>query len=274
MASDGIAVSRSADGRVGYIKLDRPRYGNAVSMAMWKALPEAVRELESSPGCGAIVLHGSGRHFCTGIDLGVLSTIAKLDQNEAESAATLRDLILVMQNSVSSLEACAIPVVAAIHGACYGAGVDVITACDIRYATSDAIVCVKEVDVGVTADLGTLQRLPAIVGEGLARDLAMTARPISGADAERMHLVSSSAFASPEAVLAAAESTARELADKDAFALRGTKHVMNAARASANAGGLAYVAAWNAGHLKGRRLVALMAKEKAKKKAKVVRAKL
>ena len=231
---------------------------------MWRALPQAVKTLEDG-GAKVIVLSGKGKHFCSGIDLGILKTILEIDGNKIEDALKFRDLVLMMQGSITSLEKCSVPVVAAIQGCCYGAGIDIITACDIRYSTEDAKFCVKEVDVGLAADLGTLQRLPKITGDGVARELCLTARVISGAEAQRVHLVNQT-FSGEEELLSGVTEVARRLAEKDEYAVKGTKHVLLHARENATESSLNYVAMWNTALLKKEQIMTQLAKQQQQKK--------
>lgn len=162
-----------------------------------------------------------------------------------------------MQDSITSLEECSIPIIAAIHGCCYGAGVDLITAADLRYSTASATFCVKEVDVGITADLGTLQRLPKIVGAGIASELCLTARTVQGSEAKGFHLVNGT-FGSPSELMEGVLKIAHQLASKDIYALKGTKHVLLNARENTMKDSLDYVRTWNAATLKKDNLMAIL----------------
>jgi len=206
-----------------------------------------------SPHHVQIVIHGDGRNFCAGIDLDSLGVqFQDLASAACEGRARLAfaSFVKVLQDAMTAFERCRWPIVAAVHGACVGAGIDLITACDIRLATEDARFCVKEVDLGITADMGTLARLPGIVGDGMARDLALTARTISGTDAKSIHLVSRT-FLSLEALLQGAEGLARSLATKSPLALVGTKKMLLYQRDHSVREGLDAVAVWNAAMLPG-----------------------
>ena len=150
--------------------------------------------------------------------------------------------------------------IAAVHGCCYGAGIDLITACDIRYSTQDAVFSVKEVDVGLAADLGTLQRLPKITGEGVARELCLTARDFSGVEAKQMHLVNQ-IFRSRKELMDSVQKLAVSLAGKDEYAVRGTKHVLLHARENSTESALNYVAVWNTALLKKEQIMKQLAKQ-------------
>lgn len=232
---------------VAVIDLDRPAAGNALSTASFAELPAALAALEAHRGVRAIVLAGgTSKHFCTGADLSALaaaSAVATAADDPAAGRAALLALIRSWQAAFTALEACSLPVIAAVHGACVGAGVDLITAADVRLASGDATFCVKEVDLGIVADLGTLQRLPRLVGDGTARDWALTARTVTAAEAERAGLVR----VVPGSVRAAALDLAASLASKPPRALTGTKAVLLAARHQTVTAGLEHVALWNGG---------------------------
>jgi enoyl-CoA hydratase len=139
-------------------------------------------------------------------------------------------------------------VLAAVHGACIGGGIDLITACDMRYCSANAYFTVKEIDVGMTADVGTLQRLPRLIGEGMARELAYTGRRVDGAEAQQMRLVNR-CFDTPEALLAGVMEIARTIAAKSPLSIRGCKEMITYARDHSVADGLNYIATWNAAML-------------------------
>lgn len=162
--------------------LNRPSRHNALNLTCFQELPLALAQLDAHPSVRVIVLQGSGKNFCSGIDLSTLGHTAS-DSDHADGARarerTLRS-IKHMQAAFTALEECRKPVIAAVHGACIGGGVDMITACDLRYCSEDSYFSVKEVDLAIVADLGTLQRLPRLVGDGNAMELALTGRNFSG----------------------------------------------------------------------------------------------
>jgi enoyl-CoA hydratase len=170
------------------------------------------------------------------------------DPCDGRSREKLRRLILDLQDTLTSIERCRKPVIAAIHGACVGGGVDLVTACDIRLCSADARFSVKEVDVGMTADVGTLQRLPRLVGEGIARELAYTARDVDGREAREIRLVNR-CYDTPEALADGARELARAIAAKSPLAVRGTKEMITYARDHSVADALDHVATWNAAML-------------------------
>lgn len=240
----------SIDGQVAIVALNRPDKANAMNMAMWQELRQVMQWVDRTAQLRAVVLHGEGRHFTSGIDLemmmGLLPQVR--DACEARTREKLRDLILDLQDTLSSLERCRKPVLAAIHGACVGGGVDLVCCADMRYCAADARFSVREIDLGMVADVGTLQRLPRLVGEGMARELAYTGRDFGAEEAQAMRLVNR-VFDSPQALLAGVCRIAQEIAAKSPLSIRGVKQVMNHSRDHSVADGLDYVANWNAAML-------------------------
>lgn len=174
-----------------YLYLDRPSYRNTLSIDFFDEFPKALKSLDQNPKVNVIILIGAGDHFCAGIDLNIVNSMAeKLECDQGRFNERFRRYIKHLQSAITTLEECRKPVIASIHGACIGGGIDIITACDIRYCTKDALFSVKEVDLAITADLGTLQRLPGIVGYGNALELALTARRFLGLEAKDLGLVS------------------------------------------------------------------------------------
>ena len=168
------AISVRLEGAVAEVSLNRPDRSNAMNEAMWQELREAMRWADATPSVRTVVLTGAGKNFCAGIYLAMLGGVAKAvaHADPAPSREALRRLILDLQDCLTSIERCRKPVLAAIQGACIGGALDMVTCCDMRYAAADAVFSVREVDVGMTADVGTLQRLPRIVPDGVARELA------------------------------------------------------------------------------------------------------
>lgn len=235
---------------VARIALNRPEKANAINLRMWDDLREAMRWMGRTEAVRVGLLEARGRHFCAGLDLGTFDELRRLTTDACDGRARerLRQHILDIQDTVTAIERCPKPVVAAVHGACVGGGIDIIAACDLRYASTNAWFSVKEIDVGLVADVGTLQRLPRLVGEGLARELALTGRRVSGHQARDMRLVND-CFDTDEALTQGVMTIANTLAAKSPLALRGTKHMLNYSRDRRIADGLDYVATWNAGML-------------------------
>ncbi len=238
-----------ADG-VATITLNRPEKANAMSEPMWHEIKAAMEWLDDTPEARVGIITGAGKFFTSGIDLGMLAGIkARIaDVCDARSREKLRRLILELQDCLSAIERCRKPVLAAINGPCIGGGIDLVTACDMRYCSANAFFSVKEIDVGMTADVGTLQRLPGLIGEGMARELAYTGRNVDGAEAQTMRLVNR-CYETPEALLGGVMEIARTIAAKSPISVRGCKEMIGYVRDHSVADGLNYIATWNAAML-------------------------
>jgi enoyl-CoA hydratase/carnithine racemase len=183
------ALSVTHDDGVATVRLERPGAANALDRTLWRELRDTFRALDAEPGVRVVVLAGAGKHFCSGIDLSMLGEIQGMAPDGADpgrAREALRRLILDLQDVLTTVERCRVPVLAAIQGVCVGAGLDLAVACDLRYATPRTKFSLKEVDMGLAADVGVLQRLPRIVGEGRAREMAYTCRDVRGSEAETM----------------------------------------------------------------------------------------
>lgn len=248
MTLDLSTLTVTVDAGVAELRMNRPKQANSLSREMWSELRAAANALDTDPSVRVVVLAGEGKHFCAGIDTTMLGGLLELKAGEGECTGRayeeLRRVILDLQDVITSFERCRKPVLAAIQGACIGAGLDLAVACDLRYASADANFVLKEVDMGLAADVGVLQRLPRIVGEGVARELAYTCRPVSGAEAAHIRLVNR-CYDTPEELAKGVVEIARELAAKSPLALRGTKHAITYARDHSIADGLEQIAGWN-----------------------------
>jgi enoyl-CoA hydratase len=247
--SDVLTIER--DGSVATLWLDRPDKRNALGLEFWSDLPSVMEELGNDPAIRAVVIAGRGEAFTVGLDLfafGPALASGEYGGGGATEAARRRGLLVrikEMQQAISAVADCPKPVIAAVHGYCIGAGVDLITACDIRLAAADAVFSVRETKLAMVADVGTLQRLPRIVAPGTAAELIYTGRDFNAEEAEQMHLVSS-VHADAAVVLAAAQATAREIAANSPLAVQGAKAVLRASEGRTVAESLDYVALWNA----------------------------
>jgi enoyl-CoA hydratase/carnithine racemase len=239
-----LAVSL-ADG-VANVVLNRPDKSNAMNRQMWDDIRDVFRKLDEMPEARVAVLSGAGRHFNAGIDLAMLSQITDTaNDRAAHQREELRRVILDLQDVITSLETCRKPVLAAIHGACIGAGVDLTCAADMRYCSADANFVVKEIELGFVADVGTLQRLPKLIGDAMARELAYTGRPFAGAEAKAIGFVNS-CYGSRDDMMAGVAGIARSIAAKSPLAIRGTKEMLIYTRDHSVAESLNYMAIWNA----------------------------
>lgn len=234
------------------VRLNRPAQRNALSPAAFAEIPRAMSLLDRAPSARAVVLSAAGPHFCAGIELGGPGdplSAASASADPVAAAEGLRRAVLDMQAALTAIERCRKPVVAAVHGACVGGGVDLVAACDIRCCSRDASFVLKEVDMAIVADLGALQRLPRIVGYGNAADLALTGRKITAMEAKEMGLVTR-VFDSKQDLDAGVAKIAKEIADKSAWAVMGTKAVLLRSRDATIEQGLEHVATWNAGMMR------------------------
>ena len=240
-----------ADG-IAELVLTGPGKGNALGPDFWREMPEALRALDADDSVRVILLRGDGANFTYGLDLMAMTeSLGPLilgEGNLALERTRLLQLIEKMQAATEGLARCRKPVLAAVHGWCIGGGIDLIAACDFRYCSREAKFSLREVRVGITADLGALQRLPRIIGEGNARELAYTGGDVDAERALQMGLVNQ-VFATPEELLATARATARRIADNPPLVVQGAKQVMEYCADKSVADGLRYVAVWNSAFL-------------------------
>lgn len=238
-------------GHVAEVTLLGPGKGNAMGPDFWRELPLVFRAIDTEAEIRAVVLTGSGANFCYGLDLPAMSAgWAELLSGSALAAPRTRFLneIRAMQDAVSSVAECRKPVLAAICGWCIGGGVDLIAAADVRLASVDAKFSIREVKVAIVADIGSLQRLAGIIGDGHLRELALTGKDIDTTRAERIGLVND-VYDDQAAVLAATRQMAAQIAANPPLAVQGTKDVLGANREEQVRAGLRYASAWNAAFL-------------------------
>jgi len=230
------------------VELNRPNKMNALNKEMWEEVGEVFKKLDRDQECRVIVLSAAGKMFSSGIDLSDLSQLASIvysDDDVARKSMTMYENIRNLQDQFTMIEKCRKPVIGCVHNACVGAGVDLITAVDIRLCTDDSWFCVKEVDMGLAADVGTLQRLPRVIGsQSLVNDLCLTARKMKSQEAEKCGLVSS-VFTTKEDMMKAALEMASMIAAKSPVAVQGTKVNLVYSREHTVEEGLDEVAKWN-----------------------------
>jgi len=246
MESERISVSR--DGGVAHVQMARADKFNAMDHDMFEAIGETFRRLGSDSAVRAIVLSGRGRHFTAGIDLHYAASQFAGEGDPGRAAEARLRHIRWLQDMFTAIEEARPPVIAAIHGGCIGAGVDLASACDLRLASADAFFQIAEVDVAITADLGTLQRLTHLVPEGLVRELAYTGRRMEAEEGVRFGFVNRVA-PDRESMVAAALEVAGAIAAKSPLAVAGAKMSLNYSRGRTVEDGLRHVAMWNAGAL-------------------------
>lgn len=237
----------SLEDHIAHVTLSRGDELNTMIKEFWSELPDLIDEISNEGEARVILISAEGKHFTAGMDLGNFtdSDLANKDEHQGLQNEAIYRLTKDLQYSFSSLEKSRIPVIVAIQGACVGGGVDMISACDIRYATSDAFFCIQETNLGLVADVGTLQRLPKLIPEGIVRDLALTGRKMKAYEAEKYGLISA-IFDDQESMLDYAMDTAREIASKSPLAVSGIKEIINYSRDHNVDESLNYVALWNA----------------------------
>jgi enoyl-CoA hydratase len=232
------------------VVLNRPEKANAIGKSGWEEIKSTFESLDENDEVRVIILTGGeSKHFCAGIDLELLMSVSQdMLKCEGRKREKLRKQVLNLQAPINAIENCSKPVLAAIHGGCIGGGVDIVSACDIRYCTDDAFFTIKEIDMGMVADLGTLQRLPKIIGSGIVREMAYTGRNVMGKEAERIGLVNNS-YSTKEEMLEKVTEIAKSIASKSPLSIRGTKHILKHSRDHSVPEGLNYMATYNAAML-------------------------
>jgi enoyl-CoA hydratase len=235
---------------IAHVTLNRPGKANAMNAPMWQEIREAMKWVDETQSIRVAIINGEGANFCAGIDLNMMMALGKQieDPCDARTRENLRRVILDLQDTLTAVERCRKPVIAAIHGACVGGAIDLVSCCDMRYASSDAIFSIKEIDIGMTADVGTLQRMPKIINPAIVRELAYTGRNVDANEAERIGLINR-AFDSRDSLAAGVNGIAASIANKSPLSIRGTKEMINYARDHSVADGLNYIATWNAAML-------------------------
>ena len=234
-----------ADG-IAHIIMNRPDKRNAMIAEFWEELPEIIRDIDENAKARVIVLSSTGPVFCAGIDVGMFqSDIAgSQDKNQPQYGARFYGTVKRLQRSLSSLEDCRIPVLTAIQGGCYGGGVDLITACDMRYGTEDSFITIYEINVGMTADVGTFPRILNHMPEGVVRELAYTGRKM-GAEECKSRGLYNEIYPDHTTMLAAVMETAREIASKPPLAVYGCKRAITYSRDHTTSEALDNIAVWN-----------------------------
>lgn len=240
--------------QIAHIVLNRPDKRNSMIRAFWDELPRIVEDIDRNARARVIVISSTGPHFSSGLDTTMFSDNSIAPDADAARDARLQhgarfyDAVQRMQRSFNVLEDCRVPVLVAIQGGCIGGGVDLATACDMRYATEDAFITVFEINIGMTADVGTFPRLVKLIPEGIVRELAYTGRRMPAREAQACGLVNR-VFADHETLLREVMTIAREIASKAPLAVYGCKRMISYARDHSTADGLDYISIWNASML-------------------------
>lgn len=221
--------SLSHAGHVAHLVLNRPQAMNTMHPQFWRELDAVLTTLHREGTARALVISSTGKHFSAGMALETFGGAIAMDDRTPEGRAAMADMLADMQATFTKLETLRIPVIAAIQGGCIGGAVDMVTACCIRYATADAFFCIQEINIGMVADVGTLQRLPKLVPLGVVKELAYTGRRLPAQKALTYGLVNE-VFDSHDALVAGALQCAQEIAAKPPVAMWGTKQVIHYAR--------------------------------------------
>ncbi|MDP3887171.1 enoyl-CoA hydratase-related protein [Hydrogenophaga sp.] len=222
------ALSHTPEG-VAHLMLNRPEAMNTMHPTFWRELDEVLTKLHTEGTARALVISSTGKHFSAGMALETFSGAIAMDDQSPEGRAAIFDLLTDMQATFTKIENLRFPVICAIQGGCIGGAVDMVTAACIRYATADAFFCIQEINIGMVADVGTLQRLPKLIPFAVVKEMAYTGRRLPAARALAYGLVNE-VFDTPEAMLAAALQCAKEIASKPPIAIWGTKQAVTYAR--------------------------------------------
>ena len=236
----------SVSDKVAHIVMTRPEKRNSMNSAFWRELPEIVRDLDASGEVRAIVISSTGPIFSAGIDLSMFATdVAHTnDKNDPTYGMGFYDGVKRLQDSFNAIEDCRVPVIAAIQGGCIGGGVDLVTACDIRLMTEDAYLTIYEINVGMTADVGTFPRILNHLPEGIVRELAYTGRKMGAEEAQSFGVVNRT-YPNHDALVAGALELAAEIATKPPLAVTGCKRIITYSRDHSTADALDNIAVWN-----------------------------
>ena len=227
--------------KVAWVYFNRPKKGNAVHPHLLESMGATLRELALDPQVRCVVLAAKGSMFCSGIDLTALQDVAEMDEGDLAPHRRANLLLHVQpwQDAVDAIERCRKPVIAAVQGACIGAGLDLVAAADIRLASADAFFSLREAAMAMVSDLGSLQRLPHIIGQGLTREMAFTARDVSAEEALRMHLVNR-VVPNHEQLAEQARQLAEDIARQPSLAVQASKDVLNRSRGMSVQDGMHY----------------------------------
>jgi len=240
---------------IAHIVLNRPEKRNSMITAFWDELPLVISALEQDDSVRVIVISSTGPHFTAGIDTAVFASnetpnedLREVEHQKRRHGARFYDNVLRMQRTFNCLEECRVPVLAAIQGGAIGGGVDLITACDMRYMSKDGFLTIFEINIGMTADVGTFPRITKLIPEGIARELAYTGRRMSAEEAKDIGLVNA-VFDTHEELLAGVMEIAREITKKAPIAIYGSKRLITYSRDHSTADSLDYISIWNASML-------------------------
>lgn len=265
----------TVENKIAHIILNRPEKRNSMIPEFWDELPEIIRELDANAEARVIVLSSTGPHFTAGIDTAVFDKPEPSDDPVAAEkerrthGAKLYDTVDYLQQTFTCLEECRVPVLAAIQGGVIGGGVDLITACDMRYMTADSFLTIFEINIGMTADVGTFPRITKLLPEGVVKELAYTGRRMPAEEAKSLGFVNE-IFPDQDALLAGVMKIAEQIASKAPLAIYGSKRIINYSRDHSTADALDYIGIWNASMLQNAEIIEAMTAAAEKRPAEFV----
>ena len=235
------------EGHIAHVVLNRPEVMNSMIPEFWTELPAAIREIDDEGNARVIVISSTGKHFSAGMDLSVFLNMKEdFKGDPSRRAERMRRMVMLLQDSFTAIEQARMPVIGAVQGGAIGGAVDLLSACDMRYCTQDAFFTIKETQLGMTADVGTLQRLPKLIPIGIVKELAYTGRNFGAAEAQQLGFVNQ-VFDDQTAMLDAVMKIAQQIAMNSPLAVSGTKTMINYAAEHTVAESLTYMATWQAG---------------------------
>lgn len=238
------------ENKIAHVVINRPDKVNALNEKAWEELKAIFERIDKEPEARVAILSGEGKLFCAGIDLQMLMSVKNVENIECAGRRSEKILAFVheLQDCINAIEKCSKPVLAAIHSGCIGGGVDIVAACDMRYCTEDAYFTIKEIDMGMVADLGTLQRLPKFVKPASVAEMAFTGKKVGAAEAKEIGLVNNH-FSNKELMMEGVQKLAESIASKSPLSIRGTKEILRHTRDHSVADGLHHMAVWNSAML-------------------------
>ena len=243
----------SIENGIAHISMNRPDQLNSMIRVFWKELPDLIKEIDKNSDARVIVLSGQGKHFSAGMDLATFVPPKKseVEVDPARQREVFYHEVLELQDAFTALEECRMPTIASIHGACVGGAIDMVAACDMRYCSEDAFFKIAEVDIGIAADVGTLQRLPSLIPLASLRELAFTGRKFDSSEAKSLGLVNE-VFESQEALADEVQKIAKNISKKSPLVTRVIKKQINYARDHSVRDSLEFHATWNASLISGK----------------------
>ncbi len=257
----------TVNNKVATVSMNRPDKSNALTLEMWKELEQVFNYVSELPEARVVILKGEGKNFCAGMDLSVFMGIPSLIEatDEEQKRKNLKAFIAGLQANITSIEKCKVPVIVAIHGACIGGGINIATACDMIYTCDETFISIKEIDLGIVADIGVLQRLPRTMSPMKVKELSYTGRNISGSEAKELRMVNDN-YKTKEELFEKVEELAKTIASKAPIVIRGIKQVMYEQRNMTITEALDHMAEYNSRNLYSADLAEAMTAYMAKRK--------